>query len=217
MSLVAQVWDAYQTFQQSNPLLGSMLTAEATFTLGDIVSQLIVDKKVDWKKVSYTAKLAPIYGAGVYGLMESGDLVGKLISEHPLVKAALGPNLFGNVLNSYFFANNTIGERNGYKIRELVNNYASIFSQKDNKTFFQNFKEKYIKNIPGKEFLKSVIVTLTVWNGIQYLNYSYVSDEMRTPVALACGVAWLSVLSLWSLKGRRKIVYDKPDKYQSSL
>ncbi|KYK26399.1 hypothetical protein AYK26_07565 [Euryarchaeota archaeon SM23-78] len=212
MSLVAQVWDAYQTFQQTNPLLGSMLTAEATYTLGDIVSQIITDKKVDWKKIRYTAKLAPVYGAAIYGLMESGDLVGELVSEHPLAKAALGPNLLGNVFNAFFFVNNTVGERKEYKIRELLKNYASIFSTDNKKGFFKNFKEKYIKNIPGKEYLNSVIGSVTVWNGIQYANYAYVADEMRAPVALACNLIWVCALSLWSLKGRRKVVYGKPDK-----
>ena len=54
--------ESYQYIQTNHPLIGSMMTAEVTFTLGDAISQLIVDKKIDSKKIAFTAQLALLYG-----------------------------------------------------------------------------------------------------------------------------------------------------------
>ena len=140
MSLCVEVLELYQGFMQSQPLLGSMATASVTITTGDIASQLLIDKKVNWKKVWYTARLAPMYGAGIHALIESGDLVGKYISENPLVKSVLGPNLWGNLFNTFFFVNNTVGEKNDYSIKKLVNHYASMFSKENAKNVFKTIK-----------------------------------------------------------------------------
>ncbi len=214
-STVMDAWNFYVSFQQAHPILGSMATACGTFTLGDIISQSIMDKKVDFKKVRYTLCLAPIYGLGMYGVLESGDMIEKLIPEMykkdymsdpnlNFTKAALGPNVFGNALSAFFFVNNTVGEKKDYSLKELGKNYTSML--KPGKDFFKNIKEKYLSNIPGQEFAYSILGTLTAWNAIQYANYSYVADEFRTPVTLGCGVVWMSMLSLWSLVGRRKVV-----------
>jgi len=209
--VVRECWSTYQGFLEGNPFLGSVLTAEFTVPFGDIVSQLIRDRKVRWKQVGYSASLAPLYGSAAYGLLESGELVGKAVSEHPLAKAALGPNLWGNLYTTFFFVNNTVGERVGYSLKKLAQHYRNLFSndnpEKEERSRWQNFKEKYIANIPGREYLNSVIATLTVWNVFQYMNYEHVPESMRTPASLAAGVIWIPLLSFWSLKGRRKIVY----------
>lgn len=205
-------WELYNNFQQAHPLIGSMATAECTFLFGDMASQLLKDKKVDSKKLKYTAALAPLYGAGIYALIESGELVGKLISEKPLVKSALGPNLFGNIYNTFFFVNNTVGERTDYDLKKLARHYKNLFSSTENpkkKKRWKNFKENYINNIPKDQFTYSVITTLTAWNAFQSINYAYVPEAMRSPASLAMGFGWLTLLSLWSLKGSRDVVYGK--------
>lgn len=207
VDLVSQGFDAYVNFQQAHPLIGSMLTAEGTFVVGDVASQLIIDKKVDWNKVRYTAALAPLYGAGVEGTVRTGDLAGYLVHDDSLTKAVLGPNLWGNALNSLFFVNNTIGERTGYRVGKLVKHYADLALKKDSdRSFAQRFKEDYLENIPRKEFIGSVIGTLTFWNAFQYCNYEFVPEHMQTPTCLAAGIGWMALLSLWSLKGRRRVV-----------
>lgn len=214
--IVNEGWKAYQDFQGSNPLLGSMLTAELTFPFGDVASQLIKNRKVNWRQVRYTAALSPFYGAGLHALIESGELIGKTISENSLLKSMLGPNLWGNLYNTFFFVNNTVGEKNNYSLKKLVKNYKDIFSVKDDEkgvSIWENFRNNYINNIPKKEYLNSVIGTLTAWNVFQYMNYEYVQESMRTPTSLVAGVLWISLLSLWSLKGRRKLVYGGINKF----
>ena len=204
VSLVNDSMPALSSFSKNHPHLTSMLTAEATFVIGDLVSQLITDHKIDTRKLRYTAALAPIYGLGIEALIESGELVGKYVSENPLVKAALGPNLWGNLFNTFFFVNNSVGEKKDYSLSELVKNYKTLFS--GDKSFFRRFKENYLDYIPKKEYLYSVGVTLSAWNVIQGLNYSYAPEDMRTTIALGAGLAWTTLLSAWSLKGRREVV-----------
>ena len=214
---VNSIVDGYQYMQQNHRILSTIITSEITYVLGDVVSQLITDKKIAANKIKYTAALAPSYGLCLDALMKSGDIVGKYISNHPLAKAALGPNLFGNFMNTYFFVNNTVGEKNGYGLRKLLSHYGGIIPRKT-KGFFKglwnNIKERYIKNIPAKEYLYSVGATVTLWNGFQYLNYSEVPEHMRTPTSLAAGMVWMSIMSIWSLKGRRKVVKQLEDKIE---
>ena len=198
-----EAYDGYRNFQANHSHLGSMLTSEIVWTTGDAVSQLITDKKIDRKKLRYTAALAPLYGLCLEGLLETGEIVGRHISENPLTKAALGPNIFGNFFNAFFFANNTIGEKKNYRLKELAKHYGEVFTPK--KGFWKNFKEKYIANIPKKEFAFATLVTLTFWNGFQYANYAYVEKDMRVSTVLATAFVWTSLLSLWSLNGRREI------------
>lgn len=120
-------FQSFKNFQTAHPHIGAMLNAEVVYISGDLVSQLINDKKVDVKKLKYTATIAPLYGLMVEGCIETGEIVGRNISESPLVKAALGPNLFGNLFNTFFFVNNTVGEKNEYKIGKLASHYLSIF------------------------------------------------------------------------------------------
>ena len=74
---VGYIFQGYSLLQKEYPVLGAMITAEVIFPLSDAASQIITDKKINWKKVKYTAALAPIYGLGTYGLLETGDIVGK--------------------------------------------------------------------------------------------------------------------------------------------
>ena len=218
-SLANEALNAYQSFMAVHPHIGNMATAEVTFFAGDAISQLITDKKINPKKLGYTAILAPIYGLGLEGLMESGELVGDYISEEPFAKSALGPNLWGNVMNAFFFVNNTVGEETGYSIRGLGRHYKDILfgDGKDKKSFWERMKEKYFGKIELSEYNKSVLSTLTAWNAIQTWNYSTVPEELRTPICLAAGVVWLTALSLWSLKGGRKLTYGTEEVLESKI
>ena len=202
---VDAVFEGYKAFSVAHPLLCSIATAEATFVAGDCISQLIKDKTVDPRKVRYTATLAPLYGLGTHALVQTGELVGEYISDHPLAKSALGPNnIHGILYNTFFFVNNTVGERTGYSLTELAKHYACIFSGTG--SLWQRFKDKYIANVPGKEFAYTTATVVTAWNAIQYVNYAHVPEELRTAFVLAANIAWVTALSLWSLTGRRRIV-----------
>lgn len=205
VELATNGFDAYRSFNESHPWLGAMATAEVTFIAGDSTSQLIKDRKVDLRKIRYTAAIAPVYGLGLNVLMESGNLVGRYISDNPIAKAALGPNLWGNVMNAFFFANNTIGERRGYSIPTLVKNYSEVLTD-SSRTIGRRIKENIIDNIPGKEFTMATIGTLTFWNAFQGYNYAYIEESMRTPATLAVAFGWIALMSLWSLTGRRRKV-----------
>lgn len=190
------LFDLYRSFNLTHPLLGAIFTGIIIFPLADIISQLILDKKVYWNKVRYSLGLSPFYGA--YGLLAvgSGWLVGKYISSHPLAMAALGPNLIGNIFNLIFFVNNNVGQKYNYHFPALGSYYRNLAAG----------KEKFFTYISGKEYLNAVIGTLTFWNGIQYINYTQVPVELQTPFVLAVSFAWIIVLSLWSLISRRKLL-----------
>ena len=209
----------YQSFMIENPIIGNMASAEVTLVAGDVTTQLITEKKLNFKKLLYTALNAPIYGVALYGLIKSGDLAGNVIHDDPLVKSALGPNLWGNLLNTYFYVNNAIGEKFNYgftAMKEQIKNYASIFNYEHDKHpgtkgFFSNFKEKYVDYISWKDYKVSVIGTLTAWNVIQWYNYSEMPEEMRVPFSLACGFTWMSILTYSSLLGGKRLK-NKQDK-----
>lgn len=189
------MFEFYRSFNFVHPILGAILTGVIIFPFADIISQRILDKKIDWKKVRYTLALSPFYGA--YGLLAvgSGLVVGKYISSHPLVMAALGPNLIGNVFNLIFFVNNSIGQKYSYQLSALPRYYLHLLQR----------KEQFFSYISWKEYLKAVIGTLTFWNLVQYVNYSYVPLELQTPMVLAVSFGWIILLSLWSLIARRKL------------
>ena len=210
MQTAGDLYECYKSFQRVHPHLGAMLTAEPVYVIGDFVSQLINDKRIDKKKLLYTAMLAPVYGICLEGLIETGEIVGRNLSENSLVKAALGPNLAGNLFNTFFFVNNTVGERNNYSVPELAKHYTNLLSSEESEnkgiqSRWNNFKRNYVNNIPGKEFLLSTIATLSLWNVFQYWNYEYVDPEMRASTTLGAALIWTSILSLLSLRGRRKI------------
>ncbi len=227
-NLVTDVWNQYMQLQKAHPHIGSMITAEFTFVASDMISQLMIDKKINPKKLRYTAILAPFYGASIDAVMQSGELVGAYISANPFLKSALGPNLFGNIMNSYFFVNNTVGEKSDYSITALFKNYAGIFKNYSGtckerwRSFTNKFKERYIDNIPGANYKIALIGTLTAWNVIQTLNYAYFPEELRTPVCLGAGFLWTIILTAGSIVGGRKIaqqtthIMDKNDSYTSS-
>jgi hypothetical protein len=207
-TISGELFRLYSQFQSTHPLIGSMIAAEVIFVAGDAASQLISDKKIDTRKIQYTATLAPLYGVCINGLLESGDLVGTCVADSPALKSALGPNLWGNFFNIFFFVNNTVGEKEDYKLTRLLQHYRKILITDSPvvRNFKKRCKDNFINLIPKREYLCSVVATLTVWNVFQYINYSYVQDEMRTSAALAASVVWTSVLSLWSLRGRRAIL-----------
>ncbi len=197
-------FEGYKQFQQAHPLIGAVLAAEATFLAADVISQKITGGEVDFKKLKYTAALAPIYGLAIEGLIKTGDFPEILGIENPFVKAALGPNLWGLAYNTFFFVNNTVGEKTGYKPTELVKHYANLFSGEE--TRWQNFKDNYWANVPKKEFVKSAVGSVTFWNVFMGVSYTFVPKELQTPLALVTNIGWTTLLSTWSLKGRRDLV-----------
>ena len=209
-TIVSGLMEGYQRLQETHPVMGAILTTEIIFPLSDGISQIIKDKHVDWKKVRYTAALAPIYGIMAYAAQQSGEWVGDQVYNHPLAKAALGPNLWGNVSNIFFFVNNTLGERNGYSIERLVEHYRSLLMNPEKKkSWWENAKENVWGNVPQQEYRNSVVGTITIWNVFQYCNYSYIEEAMRTPASIAASLIWMPLMSLWSLSGRRKIVMEE--------
>ncbi len=201
VTIATNVFETYRLFQEGHPVIGSMLTAEFVFPVADIASQAITDRKINLRKVAYTAALAPVYGLSSYVLMKSGDFIGDYIVDNPLAKAALGPNLWGNMFNTFFFVNNTIGEKNNYSLATLVGHYKNLIFGG------HSFKEHYLKNIPLKEYLFATAATLTLWNVFQYWNYSSVPKELQTSAALGASLVWMVIFSLLSLQGGRRISY----------
>lgn len=59
------LFEGYRTLQENHPVIGAMITAEVVYPLADAISQLIVDRRVDLRKVIYTAKVSPFYGVTV--------------------------------------------------------------------------------------------------------------------------------------------------------
>ncbi len=210
MTVINDVWEMYSGLQQAQPYIGSVITAVGTFSLSDVVSQLMKDKKVNWKKVGYTAALSPVYGSAIYGLIESGKMVGDYLIDHPLAKAALGPNLWGHALNAYLFVNNTVAEEEPkYSLKANLKHYASMFSKESLKNFGNTFKEKIIDKIPKKEYMRAFWGSMVGWNLFHWFNYSQVPDEMQTPLTLGVSVLWTTAITAWSLTGGRRIAYEK--------
>ncbi len=159
--------------------------------------------------------LSPLYGAGVYGLMQSGEAVGHALASTGLdntlgaagtafTKGALGPNLLGNLQNAVFFYNNTTGERKGYTLSGLRDGYATLLlaaRETGPAGVWSLFKD----GIPKDKYRNSVIGSVTAWNAIQFANYAWVPEHLRTPVSLACILPWVTLLSVWSLVGRKHI------------
>ena len=204
-NVATDLFNQYRIFQQIHPHLSAILNTEAVFVSGDAVSQIIVDRKINPKKLGYTAALSTVYGLAFEGLMETGNLVGKVI-DNVIARAALGPNLFGNAYNTFFFVNNTVGEKTGYNIIELLKQYKKILIPEDKtKSWRENFVEEYWNNVPKKQYLNSVIGTLTFWNIFWASNYYFVPEELQLPIALGTGLIWNSMLTSWSLRGGRRI------------
>jgi hypothetical protein len=194
-----------------------MVTAMVTFPVGDIIAQYVTEKKVNFKRVGYAFANSPIYGAALYGLMQTGEFVGDIIkTNYSLInsafKSVLGPNLWGNIFNAYFFVNNAVGSKAGYginAINEEINNYKSIFTYDKNKYsgfsgFVKNFKEKTIDRIDWFDYKwYAVMPTITVWNVIQTLNYEYVSGDIRTPLAISLGIIWSPIITYASYKSAK--------------
>ena len=203
--------DLYSAYQNLPGMYQSLITAQVVFPFAEAVSHLVTDKRIDWKKVIYSAKLAPLYGACIEGLVASGEFVGEYISSNPLAQGALGPNLWGNLTNAFLFINNTVGERTKYRVKELLKNYIGIFrydrsEKKGLRGFWENFKEKTISNISLREYIYATIGTVTVWNVIQAVNYAIIPENMRNPFMQANLLWWVPTLTWLTLRGRRKIV-----------
>jgi hypothetical protein len=203
-TIAKDLFEQYQNFQKIHPHIGTMLATEAILLTSDASSQLIRDKKINTKKLGFTATLAPIYSLCLEGLLETGNLVGEYISNNSIIKSALGPNLIGNVYNMFFFANNTIGEKNDYSIKEFIKTYYNAIT--DNaKSITERFKETIWNNVPKNAYMLAVGLTLTFWNAFQSVNYEYVPNELRAPATLGVSLLWSIGITYASLIGARKI------------
>ncbi len=210
MENIQKGYEFYRGFQAIHPHIGNILTAEAVYITTDLISQIFENRRVNWKKLGYKAALGPAYALGLEGVMATGDLVGEYVSSRPFVKGTLGPNLFGNVLNAVFFANDTIGKRHDYSMVELAKEWASLLQdgggRKGIGKYWDNVKNFWKTNVPNREFAYSVAVTLTAWNAFQWANYKYIEPEMTTATTLGATFIWLNFLSLWSSRGSKKKV-----------
>jgi|FLOH01.1.fsa_nt_gi hypothetical protein len=210
MSLEA-VFETYKELQTAHPIIGNMLIAEVTYPIASIVSQLIETRKVDFDRVKYYAKIGPVYGLMLYGLMKTGDAVGATVSENPFLKSALGPNLWGNFFNIQFFVNDNYGEHNEFSVKKLLKFYKETFIAKgDNlkekvENLYYNLKENYYTKAPKKSLKYATFFTFTLWNAFQTWNYEYVADEMRTPIILATGIVWAGIMSTWAIAGNKNL------------
>ncbi len=203
IQIVQDAFEVYRIFNDAHPLLGSMATAAVIYPTADIASQYISDRQVNWRKVRYSAALSPLYGMAAYGCIRSGDVVGEYISPNPFVRGALGPNIWGNLFNVFFFTNNTVGERTNYNFQKLAVHYReTCFGAED---WYTRIKERVIGCIPKKEYLNALIGTVTFWNAFQAVNYSYVPKELQTPSTLGVNLLWTIGLSFWSLRGGRRL------------
>ena len=201
--LVQDAFELYRAFNEAHPLLGSMATAAVIYPTADIASQYINDRQVNWRKVRYSTALSPLYGLAAYGCVRTGDVVGEYVSQNPLVRGALGPNIWGNLFNVFFFTNNTVGERTNYSLRKLAEHYQeTCFGEGE---WYTRIKEKVIGSIPRQEYLNALIGTVTFWNAFQAVNYSYVPQELQTPSTLGVNLLWTIGLSFWSLRGGRRL------------
>ena len=77
-TIVEGMWHSYKTLHQNHPLVGAVLDGEVAYIMGDIGSQLLKERRIDWRKVGYTAALAPTYGLAAYGVVQTGDVVGNV-------------------------------------------------------------------------------------------------------------------------------------------
>jgi len=217
VTLLHDAYECYSTFAAAHPHYNAMLTGEVTYMLGDGISQLIKDRRLDPKKLVYTAKLAPLLGLGVEALIDSGEWVGRHLSDRAFDMAALGPNLWGNIFNAWFFTNNTVGEKTGYRWYEPFRHYWESVKAVDPlhgpglfwESVKRSVRDHYVKNIPRFDYEKSVLGTAVAWNVFQTLNYSYVPPMLRTSVSLTASLVWTVLLSLWSLGGRRTVTGEQ--------
>ena len=127
--------------------------------------------------------------------METGNQVNKHISENPWVMSALGPNLFGNALNAFFFINGNIGESENYSTRKLVSYYRKIW---------KNFKRKIKENLSNKEYAIATLFTFTGGNAITWYAYSHLAKENQVPFTIGSAYFVVSLFSILSLIQRKK-------------
>ena len=201
--IVKDSFDTYRTLNEAHPLLGSMATAAVIYPTADIVSQYISDRHINWKKVVYSAALSPLYGMAIYGCVRTGDIVGEYISSNPFVRGALGPNLWGNIFNVFFFTNNTVGERSNYSLGKLAEHYKkTCFGAR---SLYTRIKESINSCVPRQEYINALIGTVTFWNAFQAVNYSYVPEKLQTSSTLGVALLWTIGLSFWALRGGRKL------------
>lgn len=216
--IVNEAIEFYRHIQSNHPHVNSMIFGEIMYTAANVAAQLIEDRNVDLKKVKYAAGLGWLYGLITEKLVESGQLVEKYgISSHPLVRAALGPNLWSNLFSAFFFINNSLGEKNNYSLKELWKHYKNTINKGldyitegfyENKLklkeHWSNFKESYLNHIPGREYLKSVAGIMIAWNAFQWWNLYSQPVETRTTNTLLFSFIYTTVLSLWALQAERR-------------
>lgn len=229
VDLVQEAWQAYDGLQHSHPFWSSIATGQVTLPLGDLVSQLIIRRRVNWKQAAYNFVSSPFYSACLWGLMQTGEIVGEHISENPLAKSALGPNLFGHLFNFGYLIHNTIGEKFKYHFGDVTRHYLSLFKDRksdgtvhdprelfdedplleERKGAWQRLKENAFDYLPRSQFAELAVWTFTAWNVVQTANYSIVPEQMRVPVVLCLSIPWAGFLAYKSLRGRLEVVHGQ--------
>ena len=210
-SLVKDGFEAYKGFMQIHPHIGNALTSEFILLSADLGSQFLKDKKWNPKKLLFTAKLAPFYSLGLEAIMESGNLVGEYILDNSLAKAALGPNLFGNIYNLFFFSNNTLGETHDYNFTKVMKSYYDVIKDKSI-SLIDKFKSGVWDYVPKNAYWIAFGATLTVWNVFQTFNYEYAPEELRAPLTLGASLFWSLGMTYYSLVGARNIAKKNTNK-----
>jgi len=207
-TIVSNAWEGYQTFAQAHPLINSMASAEVMYTAADASSQLIRHKKIDPKKLAYTAKLAPLYGLIGEGIIRSANFIGEGIYDHPFTKS-LAANPLGNLSNAFFFVNNQLAEKNGYKISETFKQYFGKNPEDNGENLYNKFKSRFLNHVPDDIYKKAVLMSLPYWLTAQTAIFAYAPEHMRMPSTLACAFGWTLLSSSLSLIGRESL--DLPE------
>jgi hypothetical protein len=212
-SVVQEAWQGYGHLQAAHPYLATAIQSVPVFVATDATVQLMTPRepgkpKINLKKLRYTACLAPIYGLSFQGLMDTGFMVKKYVSESTLAMAALGPNLVGNIYNAFFFINNQVGYEKDYEISKLAAHYKQLFTGTPEgpgmRGVIHNIKECCSKHVPAWPYAAATAGTLTFWNWY-HAKYSYgaLSDETRMPAAFAVGFLWTLAMTAGSSLGTK--------------
>ncbi|MBT7705910.1 hypothetical protein HN747_00535 [archaeon] len=203
-TMVSQAWEGYQSFALEHPLLNSMSSAELMYLASDAASQLIRYKKIDLEKLAYTAKLAPLYGLIGEGIIRSANFIGEGIYDHPFVKS-LATNPLGNISSAFFFVNNQLAEKNGYKLSETIKHYLGGNPEDSGENLHAKFKNRFLDHVPDKIYKKAVLLGLPYWLTAQTAIFSYAPEHMRMPSTLVCAFGWTLLASSLSLVDRESL------------
>jgi hypothetical protein len=197
--------DLVSLVSEGQQILTAMAVGEIVYVTADATSQLIRHGKIDKEKLAYTAKIGWLYGLTGHGIVNLSEAMGERIYNCAAVKSAFGIPI-GNVCSAFFFANNHLGEENGYSVKETINNYTQIIKDKNtSNNLYQRFKTNFVNKAPAKVYAKSVKLGLPYWFGLGLIAYSEgVPDQLKTPTMLAGTLIWALGISALSLVAKNQ-------------